>query len=190
MLIEDARELLERPMRLLEQMRAGSLWETESRELLEIHAAPAPLPMISVIIPAHNEEGYLGRTLDALARQNYSCFEVIVVANGCTDTTPMEAVGKCNRLVVISQKSLGVARNLGARLARGEILLFLDADTLLEPAALRSVAAEFRKCFAAAVTSMRRYVRQGCLRMLWLWSRVWLQSIFGDLHSRPYETVR
>src|SRR5258706_9181264 len=87
---------------------------------------PATL-MISVIIPAHNEEGYLGATLAALHRQNYGRFEIIVIANGCDDRTADVARGHCHRLIVLSQKSLGVARNLGARLARGELLVFLDA---------------------------------------------------------------
>lgn len=103
----------------------------------------APARMISVIIPAHNEERYLNQTLDALRRQNYGWFEVIVVANGCTDRTREVARGKCQRLIVLSQKSLGVARNLGARMAQGELLLFLDADTILEPMALRIIARSF-----------------------------------------------
>ena len=48
---------------------------------------PAPARMISVIIPAHNEEKYLRQTLEALEKQNYGWFEVVVVANGCTDNT-------------------------------------------------------------------------------------------------------
>jgi glycosyltransferase involved in cell wall biosynthesis len=228
-----------------------------------------PIRTISVIIPAHNEERYLRRTLDALKRQDYDWFEIIVVANGCTDCTAEVAKGRCNRLITLSQKSLGVSRNLGARLAKGELLLFLDADTVLEPGALRSIAEEFSKNHSAgtlkgrpdterfkyrmvyglknfvhryslhrgssgvilcwkmyfihvggfderlevrenselmrrlrrfgkykyisdvsAVTSMRRYDRQGCRRVVWLWVKLWFRSIFGDLHNRHYETVR
>jgi len=105
--------------------------------------------MISVIIPAHNEEQYLPRTLGALRRQNYGWLEVIVVANGCTDRTAQVARGRCERLIVLSQKSLGVARNLGARMARGELLLFLDADTTLGPTALRRIATNFAATDAA-----------------------------------------
>lgn len=101
------------------------------------------LTSISVIIPAHNEEDYLGATLDALDRQEYPPHEIVVVANGCTDRTVEEAQGKCDRLVTLSQKNLGVARNLGARMTTGELLLFLDADTVLEPDALRVIAEEF-----------------------------------------------
>jgi glycosyltransferase involved in cell wall biosynthesis len=115
----------------------------------------APVRMISVIIPAHNEERYLAQTLEALRRQNYGWFEVIVVANGCTDRTREVARGKCNRLIVLSQKGLGVARNLGARMARGELLLFLDADTLLEPMTLREVAQRFTAQDAAGTVRGR-----------------------------------
>lgn len=112
-------------------------------------AKRSPSRMISVIIPAHNEERYLSRTLEALARQNYGWFETIVVANGCSDGTVQVARGRCSRLIVLPGKSLGVARNLGARMARGELLLFLDADTLLGPNALRRVASHFGSTDAA-----------------------------------------
>lgn len=105
--------------------------------------------MISVIIPAHNEEHYLAGTLEALRRQQYPRKEVIVVANGCTDRTADVALHRCDRLIVLSQKSLGVARNLGARMALGEVLVFLDADTVLESMALGRIAEEFTMGIAA-----------------------------------------
>src|SRR5512138_1659295 len=104
---------------------------------------PAPTRFVSVVIPAHNEEKYLKRTLESLRKQNYGWFEVIVVANGCTDHTPKVARELCQRLIILSQKSLGISRNLGARMARGEVLVFLDADTTLEPMALRRIVEEF-----------------------------------------------
>ena len=103
-----------------------------------------------MIIPAHNEEDYIGLTLDALNRQNYPHVEVIVVANGCTDRTATIALNACHRLVVLSDKGLGVARNLGAKLAKGDLLMFLDADTLLEPGALETVARKFTRRHGAA----------------------------------------
>ena len=111
--------------------------------------------MITIIIPAHNEQMYLGATLREVRRQNYPCFEVFVVANGCTDETPQVANGRCDRLIVMSHKSLGVARNLGARMAKGELLVFLDADTILEPLALRVIAEQFSKAHAAGTVKGR-----------------------------------
>ncbi len=116
---------------------------------------PPPTRMISVIIPAHNEQRYLARTLESLRSQDYGWFEVIVVANGCTDLTVEVARGLCQRLIVLSQKSLGMARNLGARMAKGEILVFLDADTTLEPSALRRIAEQFTDGFSAGTTRGR-----------------------------------
>ena len=43
---------------------------------------------------------------------------------------------------------------------------------------------------ASATTSMRRYEQRGLGRMFWLWVKLWLQSFFGDLRHRAYETVR
>ena len=106
-------------------------------------------PLISVVIPAHNEEAYLPETLNSLRSQNYPRVEIIVVANGCTDETAQAARGRCHRLIVLSQKSLGVARNLGARMAKGELLVFLDADTSIEPLTLQMIAQQFSKREAA-----------------------------------------
>ena len=107
-------------------------------------SASKAAPRISIIIPACNEEQYMPATLEALARQTYKNFEVIVVTNGCTDKTAEVASGHCDQLIVLKEKGLGPARNLGAQKAMGEILLFLDADTLLEPDALKIVAQNFR----------------------------------------------
>src|SRR5215468_4866999 len=79
--------------------------KTVDRKGSDHHKRPiSPARMISVIIPAHNEEKYLGATLEALERQSYGWFEVVVVANGCTDATADVARRRCQRLIVLSQK--------------------------------------------------------------------------------------
>lgn len=104
--------------------------------------------MISVIIPAHDEERYLATTLEALSRQTYPFFEVLVVANGCSDNTERVAEGKCDRLLHLAEKGLSRARNLGGKKARGDLLVFLDADTLLAPDGLATIAREFNRACA------------------------------------------
>ena len=112
--------------------------------------APAPTqPFISVIIPAHNEEEFLPATLEALKKQTYAKFETIVVTNGCTDNTGEAVRGKCSRLFELDERGLGPARNLGAARAKGNLLLFLDADTILEPTALHLIASRFKRHHSA-----------------------------------------
>jgi len=125
------------------------------------------VPAISVIIPAHNEEAYLKQTLTALRRQRYPGLEIIVVANGCTDRTPEIARPLCHRLVTLSQRGLGVARNLGARMAQGDLLLFLDADTLLEPNALHVIADTFTRRNAAGTLKGRPDSSRLAYRMMY-----------------------
>jgi glycosyltransferase involved in cell wall biosynthesis len=106
-------------------------------------------PFISIVIPAHNEEEFLPPTLDALQKQNYRHFETIVVTNGCTDGTADAVRGKCDQLYELEERGLGPARNLGAAKAKGNLLLFLDADTILEPDALQIIARKFKRHHSA-----------------------------------------
>src|SRR5262245_30179377 len=145
--------LLEKPMPLVAKWKKAANQVIIRKPMRRTETTP--IRTISVIIPAHNEERYLRRTLDALKGQDYDWFEIIVVANGCTDCTAEVAKGRCNRLITLSQKSLGVARNLGARLAKGELLLFLDADTVLGPTALRNIAHKFFRTHSAGTLKGR-----------------------------------
>lgn len=106
-------------------------------------------PLISIIIPAHNEERYLGATLEALRRQTYRYYESLVIANGCQDDTVAVARGKCDRVIELASRGLGKARNTGGAKARGELLLFLDADTCLDFNALAAIASQFTPRFSS-----------------------------------------
>ena len=64
-------------------------------------------------------------------------------------STAAVARRRCHRLLTLPEKGLGRARNTGARVANGELLLFLDADTLLEPGALSTIARQFTPRHAA-----------------------------------------
>ena len=88
-------------------------------------------PLVSVVIPAFNAASTLPACLDALAHQAYPAadYEVIVVDDGSGDDTAAVA-RRCGatRVVLGSHGGPGQARNAGAEVAQGQILLFVDAD--------------------------------------------------------------
>ncbi len=84
----------------------------------------------SVIIPAYNAENTLGLTLDALERQTVprEMYEIIVVDDGSGDRTAAIAAEHGARVIRQENQGPAVARNVGVEAARGEIVLFTDAD--------------------------------------------------------------
>ena len=89
-------------------------------------------PQVSVVIPAYNEATYIDRLLDALTKQTFKDFEVIVSDAQSKDGTDKVIEAFKNRLdikfIEAPPKGPGYGRNVGAKAARGEWLLFLDAD--------------------------------------------------------------
>ncbi len=90
-------------------------------------------PIFSVIIPAHNEEKYIGGCLRAIRRAASHVPEggvqVIVAANRCTDRT-VEIAHDCGAEVVQNEdKCISKVRNAGAKLAKGKIIVTIDADS-------------------------------------------------------------
>ena len=89
--------------------------------------------MISIIIPAYNEEKHIGQCLDSIFNLDYprDKFEVIVIDNGSTDRTREIAASYDILLLQDSRKNVSGLRNLGARHAKGDILAFVDADCVV-----------------------------------------------------------
>lgn len=95
-------------------------------------------PNVSVIIPAYNEEAYIEKTLEALQRQDYANFEVIVINNASSDRTAEKVAAFIYRnnlhfqfrLVHERRQGTQWARECGRRVATGEIIAQLDADCL------------------------------------------------------------
>lgn len=99
---------------------------------------------VSVIIPAYNAAGTLAQTLKALCAAQPAPLEIIVVDDGSTDETARIAEGFSVRVVRL-EKNLGTAaaKNRGAENARGDVLLFTDADIIVP----RDVIAQVQKTF-------------------------------------------
>lgn len=98
---------------------------------------------VSVIIAALNEEKYIRSVVDALKRQTYRDFEVIVVDGGSTDRT-RKIAAEVGRVITERRKGIALARNRGARAAKGKILFFTNADTSPCPTLLETYHNEFK----------------------------------------------
>ena len=101
--------------------------------------------MISFVVPAHNEERLLEGTLRAIhfaARAVAESYEVIVVDDASTDGTAAVAHVNGARVIQVRFRQIARTRNAGARAASGTVLIFVDADTIVQPATVAaSVAA-------------------------------------------------
>lgn len=103
---------------------------------------PAAAPVLSVIIPTFNRAGILERCLQQLAAQTLPAdrFEVIVVDDGSADHTAEVLARAAAQIAVVHERQANLgpaaARNRGLQRARGEWVLFLNDDALLEPRAL------------------------------------------------------
>ncbi|MDP3645585.1 MAG: glycosyltransferase [bacterium] len=89
---------------------------------------------ISLVIPAHNEEGYIGACLDFVFEYAHGKFdEIIVVDNASTDRTAEIARGKGARVVFEGRKGLTRARQKGLESVSSEYVAYIDADCRLTP---------------------------------------------------------
>lgn len=92
-------------------------------------------PRVSVIIPTYQHAGTLAACLDAVLRQTYRDAEVIVVDDGSTDNTREVLAPYRDRVRIVVQQNRGAnaARNRGLAEAKGELVIFCDADVIMEP---------------------------------------------------------
>jgi peptidoglycan-N-acetylglucosamine deacetylase len=87
--------------------------------------------MISIVIPAYNEENYISQCLESLKSQDYPGeYEIIVVDNASTDKTAEVAEESGAKVIFCPEKGVFYARQAGAEAASGEIIIQADADTI------------------------------------------------------------
>jgi glycosyltransferase involved in cell wall biosynthesis len=101
-------------------------------------------PKVSVIIPVYNVEKYLHRCIDSVLNQSLQDFEIILVNDGSTDSSPEicdEYAQKDERISVIHKKNARVAaaRNDGIKAAKGEFISLIDSDDWIEPTMLEEM---------------------------------------------------
>ncbi len=118
---------------------------SESESALPTLVGPAqseqPLPYVSVVVIAKDEEKTVGKCISSILSQEYPDFETIFVDSNSTDNTPeiVRSLARPGRRLVLSKSGEGAAaaRNEGLRLARGQIIAFVDGDCYLDNGWLR-----------------------------------------------------
>lgn len=133
--------------------------------------------MISVIIPTFNEETVVEKCLNSLLKQSFDNFEIIVVDDGSTDNTRKVVLQIAastrypSKIILLDQDhgGAGAARNMGAEKAKGDILVFVDADMTFEEKFLSNLVGPIQKGKTKGTFSKDEYVSN------WdnVWSRCW-----------------
>jgi glycosyltransferase involved in cell wall biosynthesis len=129
---------------------------------------------ISVIIPTYNEKSVLGSCIESLGDQTLTDFEIIVVDDGSTDGTVeilrnLQLIIPNFRFFVQKHKGAGAARNLGAKHAKGRILVFVDADMTFDRDFIRNLTLPIVEGLSKGTFSKEEYVSN------WenIWARCW-----------------
>ena len=133
--------------------------------------------MISFIVPAHDEAQLIGDTLAALHEAALGLpggYEIVVVDDASADATAQIAASHGARVVAVQYRHIAATRNAGARAARGEMLVFVDADTLVDARVVRAALAALQSDAAGGGVAVRLrgdlawHERAGVAWFVWL----------------------
>ena len=150
--------------------------------------------MLSVIIPASNEAGYIGDCLTALFASGPIGAEAIVVANGCRDDTAAVARGFDDRAAIagwgfqvieLAQGGKPNALNQGERAAQGTMLAYLDADVRVSPALMGQLIAGLQPTAPTYATGTARIPRAKSATTR-AYARFWQRLPFAQSNAPGY----
>ena len=113
-------------------------------------------PLVSIIVPCYNAANYIKETVSSVLAQTFQNFEVIIINDGSIDdSTKIIKALKDSRVQLVEQENQGVSssRNNGIGLAKGEFIVFLDADDFLHPSFLERRILTLSKSSAIACAS-------------------------------------
>ena len=138
--------------------------------------------MVSFIVPAHNEERQLPGTLQSIHESACALgrpYEVIVVDDSSTDATAL--IGRKHKatVVAVGHRQIAATRNAGARLAIGEHLIFVDADTTINPKVLAAACRYLDQGVAGGGAPARFDGRVPLYAHLLLWWLGWMMRLAG-----------
>jgi cellulose synthase/poly-beta-1,6-N-acetylglucosamine synthase-like glycosyltransferase len=145
------------------------------------------LPTVTVVIPCFNQARYLGAALSSVLNQTHRPLECIVVDDGSTDDTAGIAAGLGARVITQANQGVSAARNAGLRAARGDMVVFLDADDVLLPGALAMEAAALcANGRAAAVVTRCEAMNEDGMSMAVAHHRIDPSNLYREWLSRNF----
>jgi glycosyltransferase involved in cell wall biosynthesis len=103
-----------------------------------ISGQPTVPPLVSVVIPCYNAAAFVSETIDSVLAQSYPNVEIVVIDDGSTDSTAAVLQGYRDKIVYRRKSNGGLAsaRNLGLKVAKGDLIALLDADDICLPGRL------------------------------------------------------
>ncbi len=139
--------------------------------------------IVSVVIPAYNEEKHIGKCISSLLSQDYSDLEIIVVDDGSKDST--KEIVKKYPVKFLSQdhKGAGAARNYGASEAKGDILVFVDADQFFD----KSYVSELVKPIIEGKCIGTHHLIERIANLDKIWALCWRRQMSEKEHMLPEE---
>ena len=150
-------------------------------------------PGVSVVVPAHNEELGIAATLRSLVATGYPDLDIVVVDDGSIDSTAAVVAGLgLPQVRLVRQANAGkpAALNAGIRLARHDILVLADADTVFEPGAVRALVAPLATARRSTVGAVSGNTKVGNRRgLLGRWQHI--EYVIGfNLDRRMYDILQ
>jgi peptidoglycan-N-acetylglucosamine deacetylase len=137
--------------------------------------------MISVVVPAFNEEKLIKESLESLQKQDFQGgYEIIVVDNGSRDNTAQIARNMGIKVISCPEKGVSYARQAGAEAAGGEIIVQADADTVYPVWWLTRIAAQFKRHHRAVAVAGTFIYKEP---PWWAGFEYFLRVFFGTLSS-------
>jgi len=143
---------------------------------------------ISVIIPTYNEEKDISECLESLKKQSYKNFEIIIVDDGSKDNT-MNVLKKFKTKIIKGKhKGPGFSRNLGAKKAKGSILVFVDADMTFDKDYIRNLIQPMKNKKIIGTTHDYEEARN----INNIWSKCWgkIRIAKGSRHNVIFRAIR
>jgi len=126
---------------------------------------------VSCVIPALNEEQFIGECLKSLRNQTYPLYEIIVVDGGSTDRTVDIAKKFADKVISVPIRNAALQREIGCKIAKGDFILLADADTVFPPDWVEKAMKYFVNPDVAAVTGDIRPLKPNILSSINCWIR-------------------